>query len=70
MSDIEGKAASECGQRASFNEAIGMSDPAAAGLRGKQRASVGNERVSTGHGRWLRYSSRLKLRTIHSIICL
>ena len=38
MSDIEGKAAreavSECGQRANFNGATGVSDPAPAGPRG------------------------------------
>jgi len=32
-----------------------MSDPAAAGLRGKQRVSVGNERVSTHYGQMIEY---------------
>ena len=45
MSDIEGKAAraaaSECGQRASFNGANGMSDPAPAGPRRERSSAAG-----------------------------
>ena len=45
----------ECRGDDRINGVNGMSDPAAAGLRGKQRVSVGNERVSTHYGQMIEY---------------